>query len=135
MGKYYSKFFVVLPVLCGTFFTYFLPLPILKTESVALFNIYLEFLIKRSKSQLIQKIRKSKFSATLIFSFLNIFTMCGMFKANCPNLWFSKFNYDKSDTETDTCKCIHKNLTCRNYLTKVNVTTTLKNISNRMRRL
>lgn len=129
MGRRYDpRFFIALPVLCGSIFSVYLPRSILKAESVALFNIYLEFLIRKSSSQIIQKIRKSKFSATLIFSILNIFIMCGMFKAKCPNLWFSKFKYNKN-TETDTCKCIHSKLTCRNYLVKVNVTTTFKFIS------
>lgn len=125
LGRYYSSFYVVLPVFIGTLFTYFLPRSILKTESVGLFNIYLEFLIRRSKSSLVQKIRKSKILATLIFSFLNTFIMCGMFKENCPNLWFSKFYYKQNDTEKNPCECVHGNLTCHNYLSKVNVTTTL----------
>lgn len=129
--RYNPNYFVALPVFCGSLFSPFLPDSILKTESVALLNMYLEFLVKRSHLQLIQKIRKSKISATLIFSFLNIFIMCGMLKTNCPNLWFSKFHYHK--TETNTCERIHRNLTCRNFIFKVNVTTLKFNLRRRIR--
>lgn len=112
------------PVAVGALFSHFLPRPILKTESFGLFNIYLEFLIKRSRFEFVKKIKRSKISATLIFSMLNVIIMCGMFKASCPNFWFSKFKYDDSQetTTTDICDRFHKNLTCRNFFNEVKVT-------------
>lgn len=121
--RFYPHFVLSLPVAIGSLFSYFLPRPILKTESFGLFNIYLEFLFRRSRFEFIEKLRRSKMSATLIFSMLNVVIMCGMFKASCPNFWFSKFKYENNQetTNTDTCDCIHKNLTCRNFFNEVKV--------------
>ena len=119
--RFYPQFVLALPVAIGALFSHFLPRPVLKTESFGLFNIYLEFLIKRSRFEFVKKIKKSKMSATLIFSMLNVIIMCGMFKASCPNFWFSKFKYT-DDSQEATCDCIHKNLTCRNFFNEVKVT-------------
>lgn len=112
---------IVFPVFIGTLFTYFLPRPILKTEALGLFNVYIEFLIKRSRTKFVENLRNSKIMATLIFCTLNVIIMSGMFKTSCPNFWFSKFHFNPSEKENkaDICRCVHENLTCWSYLTQV----------------
>jgi hypothetical protein len=108
-----------LPIFLGSFFNNLLPTSIQRAEAIGLFNIYLEYLIKSSENGIVQKLKKSVTSGTVIFAIFNAIIMCAMLKVRCPNFWFTKYKYCNEDDQTSTCRKIHSNLTCLSYLNQV----------------
>lgn len=113
-----------MPATIGSLFAFILPRPFLKAEGLGLFNVYLEFLIKRSKSRWIEVLRKSKSGATILFSVFNMMIMCGMLKASCPNFWFTRISLKNKSNETAThvCQSIHSKQSCSSYLQEASMT-------------
>ncbi|KAL7024467.1 hypothetical protein ACKWTF_013052 [Chironomus riparius] len=116
--KYHYHFIIWLPTVVASLTSIILPPPIIKAESLALFNFYIEYLIRSSRNGVVQKLKRSLLSGTVVFAAFNALVMCGMLKARCPNFWFSKFTYSKDEKAKNTCQRIHTNLTCTNYLIK-----------------
>lgn len=112
-----------LPAFLGLCFSYFLPESILKPETVGMFNIYLEFLIRSSRLKSIEYLRNSRPIGIILFSMLNCTIMCSMLKVKLPNFWLSKFTWkNKNDPTTDVCQQIHPNSKCHTYFLKVKFT-------------
>lgn len=108
---------ICLPVSLTGISCYFLPHHILRIEGMGLFNFYIEFLIKRARSEWIIKLRESKLATTFMFSLLNTCIMYGLLQTKSKNFWFTKLNIpDEIDVES---KCIHGNLSCFEYFQKV----------------
>ncbi|XP_070509808.1 uncharacterized protein [Chironomus tepperi] len=118
LKKFHYHLIIWLPTFVGTFASIILPPAIMKAESLAMFNFYIEYIIKSSNSEAVQKLKRSLLSGTVVFAAFNALVMCGMLKARCPNFWFSKFKYSKDKEATNICQKIHSNLTCTNYLIK-----------------
>lgn len=111
-----------LPISLSSLACFILPAHILKAEGQGLFNMYLEFLIRRLPSKLIISIRESKFAAAIIFSALHSCIMFGFLKKSSKNFWFSSFKIrDETSLNKKDSKCerIHGQLTCFRYLSQV----------------
>lgn len=118
--------FAVLPTGVGSLFCFLLPKHILKVEGQGMFNFYIDFLIRRAKSNWITYLRESKVSATIIFGILNAFIITGMLKKSTVTFWFTSVtqlkskNVGEENTEnTHKCKIIHGDVKCSDYFKHV----------------
>lgn len=94
-------------------------------------NMYLEFVIKQSKTNLVIAVRESRTIATILYSLLNGVVMHGIHKLKSNRFWFinSKFKhnektdhldcFNKSESSENNEKCYHNN-SCENFIKKVN---------------
>lgn len=113
---------MTVPIGFGALTCFILPTQLLKAEGQGLFNMYLEFLIRRSPSKLIGFLRDSKVAATIIFSVLHSCIMFGFLKKSSKCFWFSSFKIREtapSEKEDKKCERIHGKLTCATYLSQV----------------
>lgn len=112
---------MTIPVGLGSLLCFILPPHILKAEGQGLFNMYLEFLIRRSRSKLIVFLRNSTLASTAIFSVLHSIIMFGFLKNCTKNFWFTSICIKpvSEDDGQNRCKRIHEKLTCREYLQQV----------------
>lgn len=129
--RFYLPVVVWLPASIGASFAYLLPKKMLHVEGLGMFNMYLEFVIKQSKTNLVIAVRQSRTIATLLYSLLNGVVMHGIYKVKSNRFWFinSTFKHnkvtedldylDKSESSDNNVKCHHNNLTCENFIKKV----------------
>ncbi|CRK88907.1 CLUMA_CG002776, isoform A [Clunio marinus] len=112
--------FLTLPAGIGSLFFCFVPPKVRKAEGQGMFNMYVEFLIRRSRSKLIASIRQSKVVVTLLFSILNTCIVYGYLRKASINFWFTSFRITKQENDDKTlakgCKLIHDEITCFDYL-------------------
>lgn len=116
--------FAVLPTAVGSSFCFLLPQHILKVEGQGMFNFYIDFLLRRAKSNWIIFLRESKVSATLIFSILNAFIVAGMMKKSTVSFWFAspaigKENNENEITAENSCSLVHGDVKCAVFLRRV----------------
>ncbi|CAO1422851.1 unnamed protein product [Diamesa tonsa] len=95
--RFYLPHWIWLPSSCGAVFCYLLPDKMLQIDGFGLFTMYLEFLIKQSKVNLVIAMRRSKVCATLIYSMFNATIMYGLFDTKANRFWFSTFTHKKED--------------------------------------
>lgn len=105
----------------GGLMCFIMPPHLLKVEGQGLYNMYVEFLIRRASTNWIKFLRESKVAATLIFSVLHTFVMYGFLRKSSNNFWFSSFKFENESSleSEDKCKCVHSKMTCFEYLKKV----------------
>lgn len=116
---------MTIPVSLGCLLCFILPPQIFKAEGQGLFNMYLEFLIRRSRFKSIESMRNSKLAATAIFSVLHSIIMFGFLKNSTKNFWVTSFsikpaNPEGDDDDQNRCQRIHGKSTCRKYFFQVN---------------
>lgn len=92
----------------------------LQIDGIGLFDMYLEFLFKQSKLNLVIAIRRSKVCATLMYALFNATVMYGLLETKANRFWFSTFVHKKEDLEIsetgDSDKTIPmKNLNCNHH--------------------
>lgn len=125
-SQYFKRFFLpylmTAPIALSSLLCFILPPHILRVEGQGLFNMYLEFLIRRSRSKLIASLRNSKPAATAIFSVLNSLVMLGFLKNSSKKFWFTSFVMKPTNEGDDHNRCqrLHENSACREYFRKVN---------------
>ena len=125
---------VWLPASIGSVFAYVLPKKMLHVEGLGMLNMYVEFVIKQSKTDLVIAVRQSRTIATLLYSLMNGVVMHGIYKVKSNRFWFinSTFKHikitvdldclNKSESVENNEKCYHSNLTCENFIKQVNKT-------------
>lgn len=127
--RFYLPYWVWLPSSIGAVFCGLLPEKMLHIDSIGLFNMYVEFVIKQSKSNVIVAIRKSRVYATLIYSLFNATIMCALLDTKANRFWFSNFVHKKENQQIDenhkhepniNLNCYHHDETCEQYCKKVN---------------
>lgn len=111
-----------IPVSISSVICFMLPAHIMKAEGQGLFNMYLEFLIRRWPSKLIAFMRESKVTATIIFSVLHSCIMFGFLKKSSKCFWFSSFKVRDENVPNESnnkCRHIHGESSCDKYLNQV----------------
>lgn len=121
-----------LPASIGGVFCYLLPKKFLHIEGLGIFNMYLEFVIRQSKTNLVISIRESRIIATLLYSMLNGVVMHGIYKVKSNRFWFINTSFkrneitddsgssNKSESSENIRKCYHNN-SCENFIKQVNL--------------
>lgn len=119
--RFFFPIILTAPAAIGASFSLILPRHIFKVKGQGLFNIYMEFLIRRSKLPTIIFLRESIIAATLMFSVLHSCIMFGILKACSTNFWFSTFKVNKGNQNFNDHKCqkIHGKSSCSSYLISV----------------
>lgn len=102
-----------------------MPPHLLKVEGQGLYNMYVEFLIRRSRSRAVIFLRESTAAATLLFSILHTCVMYGFVKKSSSNFWFSSFQINAK--ATSKCDQVHGSLSCSEYIKKVKQSNKLQN--------
>lgn len=100
-------------------FSPILPKHVFKVKGQGLFNIYVEFLIRRSKLKPVILLRESKAAATLMFSVLHTCVMYGFMKKSSKNFWFSSLKMSDRVDCKDKCEMIHGKLSCGKFFKNV----------------
>lgn len=120
--RFHLPALMTLPVAIGGSLCFLLPPHLLRVEGQGLFNMYLEFLIKRSRFKSIQVITKSRLAATVMFSVLHTIVIFGFLKTSSNKFWFTSVKIkeiNRSSDKENKCRNIHGSLTCRKYLGQV----------------
>ncbi|GAB0097663.1 hypothetical protein DMENIID0001_133280 [Sergentomyia squamirostris] len=86
--KRHHNVFVFVPCVAGSMFCYFLPPNIREMQSIGGFNMFLEFLIRTSKSKLVQKLKKSTLFAIFMFQVFGAAIAYVYKKSNIRKFWF-----------------------------------------------
>ncbi|CAO1420549.1 unnamed protein product [Diamesa serratosioi] len=117
LKRFYLPYWIWLPSSIGAIFCGLLPEKMLHIDSIGLFNMYVEFVIKQSKSNIIVAIRKSRVCATLIYSLFNAIIMCSFLDTKASRFWFSSFVNKKEDQQIGENDKIEpkKNLNCYHH--------------------
>lgn len=123
--RFFLPIFIGSAASIGGLFCFLMPPHLLKVEGQGLYNMYVEFLIRRSRSTAVILLRESTAAATLMFSILHTCVMYGFVKKSSSNFWFSSF---KLNTEAKSkCDQVHGSLSCSEYLKKVKQSNKLQN--------
>ncbi|XP_052872384.1 uncharacterized protein LOC128277845 [Anopheles cruzii] len=79
----------MIPSLAGGITVNYLPQHIVRTQGIGLFNMYIEFLIRRARSPFIVKMRNSKMFATVCFMILSSGIMAARQLLQLDRFWFA----------------------------------------------
>lgn len=111
---------MVLPAGIGCLFSCIIPHHILRVEGQGLFNMYIEFLIRRSRSKWMTLLRESKVAATLMFGVFHTCILYGFLKTSSRMFWVTSYRINEKELdEKSKCECIHGKLTCIDYWKQV----------------
>uniref|UniRef100_A0A182T2U4 Transmembrane protein 135 N-terminal domain-containing protein n=1 Tax=Anopheles maculatus TaxID=74869 RepID=A0A182T2U4_9DIPT len=89
MGRFPAAWFVLIPSLAGGLTAQYLPRHIVRAQGIGLFNMYIEFLIRRARSPLVAYLRASRTYATTIFAVLSAGIMAARQCLQLDRFWFA----------------------------------------------
>ncbi|XP_053663385.1 uncharacterized protein LOC128712514 [Anopheles marshallii] len=89
MGKFPAAWFVLIPSLAGGLTAKYLPRHIVRAQGIGLFNMYIEFLIRRARSPAVAYLRHSRLHATAIFALLSGGIMAARQCLQLERFWFA----------------------------------------------
>uniref|UniRef100_A0A182W4Z7 Transmembrane protein 135 N-terminal domain-containing protein n=1 Tax=Anopheles minimus TaxID=112268 RepID=A0A182W4Z7_9DIPT len=90
MGHFPPAWFVLIPSLAGGLTAQYLPRHIVRAQGIGLFNMYIEFLIRRSRTPLVGYLRNSRLYATSIFALLSAGIMAARQRLQLDRFWFAR---------------------------------------------
>lgn len=117
-NRFFLPHLIVGPVAAGFLLCFIVPPHVFRVEGQGLFNFYIEFLIRRARSNWIIYIRESKVGATFLFGILHACVTYGFVTKSSRKFWFTTFQVDKNE-ELHNCKRVHGDLTCLEYFKQV----------------
>lgn len=129
--RLYLPTLLTLPIAIGSLFFRIVPDPLYRVEGQGMWNFYVEFLIRRSKSSQVSRLRESKAAGVLLFSVLNACVMYGFVKKISMNFWFTPLRLkDTKDFDNDVTNCekVHGKLNCTSYWINVKLYIKVVNI-------
>ncbi|XP_058834232.1 uncharacterized protein LOC131691672 [Topomyia yanbarensis] len=112
-GRFSAPFFVFIPSMLGACTCMWLPRSIVRTQGIGLFNMYIEFLIKRSRSSTIAAMRNSRLAGTLLFCILSAAMMPTQQYLQVNRFWFATIHKDveqdlnNNSMEAEKGQCKH----------------------------
>ncbi|XP_035914872.1 uncharacterized protein LOC118513329 isoform X1 [Anopheles stephensi] len=89
MGRFPAAWFVLIPSLAGGLTAQYLPRHIVRAQGIGLFNMYIEFLIRRARSPVVAYLRSSRTYATTIFAALSAGIMAARQCLQLDRFWFA----------------------------------------------
>uniref|UniRef100_A0A182R7I0 Transmembrane protein 135 N-terminal domain-containing protein n=1 Tax=Anopheles funestus TaxID=62324 RepID=A0A182R7I0_ANOFN len=89
MGRFPAAWFVLIPSLAGGLTAKYLPRHIVRAQGIGLFNMYIEFLIRRARSPAATYLRNSRLHATAIFALLSAGIMAARQCLQLERFWFA----------------------------------------------
>uniref|UniRef100_A0A182TLX4 Transmembrane protein 135 N-terminal domain-containing protein n=1 Tax=Anopheles melas TaxID=34690 RepID=A0A182TLX4_9DIPT len=89
IGRFPAAWFVLVPSLAGGLTARYLPRHIVRAQGIGLFNMYIEFLIRRAHSPLVAHLRTSRPYATAIFAALSAGIMAARQWLQLDRFWFA----------------------------------------------
>ncbi|XP_050067090.1 uncharacterized protein LOC126555954 [Anopheles maculipalpis] len=90
MDRFPPAWFVLIPSLAGGLTAHYLPRHIVRAQGVGLFNMYIEFLIRRARSPLVAYLRSSRTCATATFAALSAGIMAARQCLQLDRFWFAR---------------------------------------------
>uniref|UniRef100_A0A182MVF1 Transmembrane protein 135 N-terminal domain-containing protein n=1 Tax=Anopheles culicifacies TaxID=139723 RepID=A0A182MVF1_9DIPT len=90
MGRFPPAWFVLIPSLAGGLTAQYLPRHIVRAQGIGLFNMYIEFLIRRARTPLVGYLRNSRLCATAIFALLSAGIMAARQCVQLERFWFAR---------------------------------------------
>lgn len=121
--RFYLPILMTLPIAIGSSFSCLLPPHILSVEGQGLFNMYLEFLVRRSRFTLVKHMRESRVAAIVMFSVLHTCVIFGFLKPS-KKFWFTSMRLEVEadpSCKTNKCRIIHGSSSCCEYFKKVRI--------------
>ncbi|KFB52253.1 AGAP000191-PA-like protein [Anopheles sinensis] len=122
MGRFPPAWFVLVPSLAGGITVQHLPRHIVRAQGIGLFNMYLEFLIRRARSPLMASLRTSRLYATIVFALLSSCIMAARQFLHVDRFWFAR---TYPDVAGDSARCHHSegtatpaDVSCRKHITR-----------------
>uniref|UniRef100_A0A182KD91 Transmembrane protein 135 N-terminal domain-containing protein n=1 Tax=Anopheles christyi TaxID=43041 RepID=A0A182KD91_9DIPT len=89
IGRFPAAWFVLVPSLAGGLTARYLPRHIVRAQGIGLFNMYIEFLIRRAHSPLVAYLRTSRTYATALFAALSAAIMAARQLLQLERFWFA----------------------------------------------
>uniref|UniRef100_A0A182QKN1 Transmembrane protein 135 N-terminal domain-containing protein n=1 Tax=Anopheles farauti TaxID=69004 RepID=A0A182QKN1_9DIPT len=89
LGQFPPAWFVLVPSLAGGLTAQYLPRHIVRAQGIGLFNMYIEFLIRRAHSPLVACLRTSRLAATVLFAVLSAAIMVARQYLQLERFWFA----------------------------------------------
>ncbi|XP_055615288.1 uncharacterized protein LOC129761576 [Toxorhynchites rutilus septentrionalis] len=119
LGRFSATFFVFLPSLLGACTCMFLPRSIVRAQGIGLFNMYIEFLIKRSRGRTMEMLRTSRLAGTLLFSAFSAAMMPALQYLQIDRFWFANvYKTSPSPQNPSKTHCTHhKGKSCLQHIT------------------
>ncbi|XP_053677980.1 uncharacterized protein LOC128728383 [Anopheles nili] len=88
--RFPAAWFVLVPSLAGGLTVSYLPKHIVRAQGIGLFNMYIEFLIRRARHPLVGFLRSSRNSATVLFAILSAGIMATRQYLQLERFWFAR---------------------------------------------
>uniref|UniRef100_A0AAG5DR93 Transmembrane protein 135 N-terminal domain-containing protein n=1 Tax=Anopheles atroparvus TaxID=41427 RepID=A0AAG5DR93_ANOAO len=104
MGRFPPAWFVLIPSLAGGITVQHLPPHIVRAQGIGLFNMYLEFLIRRARSPLMASLRTSRPCATGVFALLSAGIMAARQYLHVDRFWFARTYPDVASGTPSRCQ-------------------------------
>nr|XP_029733908.1 uncharacterized protein LOC109427542 [Aedes albopictus] len=120
-GRFSAPFFTFIPSFLGGCTCMFLPRTIVHAQGIGLFNMYIEFLIRRLRGKTAEALRLSKLAGTLFFSIFSAAMLPALEYLQINRFWFANI-YRKPSADTNeevqpNCCPHHPKRSCVQHVT------------------
>ncbi|XP_065083906.1 uncharacterized protein LOC135706267 [Ochlerotatus camptorhynchus] len=120
LGRFSAPFFVFIPSFLGACTCKYLPRPIVHAQGIGLFNMYIEFLIRRLRGKTTEVLRASRLAGTLLFSMFSAAMLPALEYLQINRFWFASIYRKRNDddgTRNNQLCSHHPNRTCSEHVT------------------